>query len=272
MHLLTSKAGAFSFQTIYLPFAMRYFSEIAYNGANFHGWQKQDNAASVQEVIEQAFSTILGAKTEITGCGRTDSGVHASQYFLHFDFEGVFPKEFLKRINKFLPKDIVVKEIFPVNENAHARFDATYRSYIYHIVLDKNPFETDLAWYFPFFENLNFGKMKQAASLLLAYSAFQPFCKSHTDAKTMNCHMYQSKWILDEQSRKLSYHISADRFLRGMVRLIVGMCLNVGLEKLTLDEVRDVMDRQVLLKRSWSVPPQGLFLTEVQYDWKKIKI
>lgn len=246
---------------------MRYFSELAYNGTNYHGWQKQPNAFSVQEVIEQAFSTILGAEIEVVGCGRTDTGVHASQYFIHFDFEGNFPKEFLRRVNQFLPKDVVIRRIIPVNDDAHARFNAIRRSYAYHIVLEKNPFETNLAWHFPFFEKLDFEKTQLAAALLLNYTDFQPFCKTNTDVKTVKCRLYRSEWVLNEEQRKLIYHITADRFLRGMVRLIVGMCLNAGLGKVSLDEIREAMEQQILLKKSWSVPPHGLFLTEVKYDW-----
>ena len=244
---------------------MRYFSELAYKGTNYNGWQRQPNAPSVQQTIEEALATILTA-IEIVGCGRTDTGVHASQYFLHFDFEGKFPKEFRRRLNKLLPEDIAIRSIYEVAANAHARFDATRRSYEYHIVLDKNPFLTDTAWYFPFFEKLDLEKTQAAAALLLNYQAFQPFCKSNTDVHTMECALYRSEWVFDEATRSLVFHISANRFLRGMVRLIVGMCLNVGLGKLELDEVRHALDRQVLLKKSWSVPAEGLFLTEVRYQ------
>ena len=244
---------------------MRYFSELTYNGTNYNGWQRQPNASSVQETIEQAFSTILGADIEVVGCGRTDTGVHASQYFMHFDFEKEFPKEFLKRVNKFLPEDIAIRQIFQVDDEAHARFDAVRRSYAYHIVLEKNSFETNTAWYFPFFEKLDFEKTQQAAALLLDYAEFQPFCKSNTDVKTMKCDLLRSEWILTAEQKRMTYHISANRFLRGMVRLVIGMCLNVGLQKITLEDVRQALEQQTLVKKSWSVPPHGLFLTEVQY-------
>ncbi|MBI5914949.1 MAG: tRNA pseudouridine(38-40) synthase TruA [Bacteroidetes bacterium] len=245
---------------------MRYFSELAYLGTKYNGWQKQPYSPSVQQTIEQAFSTILGTAIEVTGCGRTDTGVHASQYFMHFDFEGKFPKEFLRRINKLLPPDVAIRSVFEVAPDAHARFDAVRRSYEYRIVLEKNPFQSGTAWHFPFFEKLDVEKTQQAAALLLRYEEFQPFCKSHTDAKTMSCALTRSEWVLDEAAKSMVFHISADRFLRGMVRLIVGMCLNVGLGKVELDEVREALDRQILLKKSWSVPPEGLFLTEVVYQ------
>ncbi len=245
---------------------MRYFSELAYKGTNYSGWQRQPNAPSVQQVIEEALSTILGKTIVVTGCGRTDTGVHASQYFLHFDFEGKFPEEFLRRINKLLPSDVAIRSFVEVTPDAHARFDAVQRSYEYHIVLDKNPFLTDTAWHFPFFEKLDLEKTQAAAALLLNYGEFQPFCKSNTDVHTMECTLFRSAWVLDEATRRMVFHVSANRFLRGMVRLIVGMTINVGLGKIEMDEVRDALERQVLLKKSWSVPAEGLFLTEVRYS------
>ncbi len=249
---------------------MRYFSELAYRGTNYKGWQRQPNASSVQQAIEEAMATVLGSAIEVVGCGRTDTGVHASQYFMHFDWEGAFPKELLRRLNKLLPADIAIRSIHGVAPDAHARFDAIQRSYEYHIVLDKNPFGTHTTWHFPFFDKLDLEKTQQAAALLMNYKEFQPFCKSNTDVHTMECTLFRSEWVLDEAgptgaSRRLVFHISANRFLRGMVRLIVGMCLNVGLGKVELDEVRQALDQQVLLKKSWSVPPEGLFLTEVRY-------
>lgn len=210
-------------------------------------------------------ATILGASIEVTGCGRTDTGVHASQYFMHFDHDGVFPKDFLRRLNKLLPPDIAIHSTHEVPPSAHARFDAVRRSYEYHIGLDKNPFGDDMTWHFPFYDKLDLGKMDLAAALLLDFKEFQPFCKSNTDVHTMKCDIYRSEWALNEAARKLVYHVSANRFLRGMVRLIVGMCLNVGLGKVALEEVRLALERQTLLNKSWSVPPNGLFLTEVGY-------
>ncbi len=244
---------------------MRYFTELAYNGTNYNGWQKQPNAASVQETIEQALSTILGTEIEIVGCGRTDTGVHASQYFMHFDFEGNFPKAFLNRVNKFLPQDIAIRQIFEVEESAHARFDAIRRSYEYHLFFEKNPFEIKTAWHFPFAEKPRFELVQEAAALLTKFGEFAPFCKTNNDAKTMECDLMHSEWVVDEKTGRWVYHISANRFLRGMVRLIVGMCLNVGLGKISPDSVRQALEQQTSLEKSWSVPAHGLFLTEVKY-------
>lgn len=243
---------------------MRYFAELAYNGTSYSGWQMQPNSESVQAVIQNAFSTILGTAIEFVGCGRTDAGVHASQYFAHFDFEGTFPASFLHRVNKLLPKDIVIYHIFEVKPDAHARFDAYQRSYEYHITFIKNPFQTQTAYFYPFTQKPDFDKMQAAAHLLLAYREFQPFCKSNHDAKTLQCDLTLSEWVLINEN-KWVFHITSNRFLRGMVRLIVGMCLNVGLEKVSLEEVKEALENQSLLKKSWSVPPEGLFLTEVKY-------
>ncbi len=258
---------------------MRYFSELAYLGTNYHGWQRQPNGISVQETIEDTFLTLLGKEVEVVGCGRTDTGVHASQYFMHFDFEGEFPKNFQDRLNRMLPQDIAIRRIFQVPDTAHARFDAIRRSYEYHIVFEKNPFERQTAWYFPFpmpkallwrgtpssWKKFDLEQAKEVASMLHEFEEFAPFCKTHTDARTMKCQIFRSEWALNEQGTGMSYHVSANRFLRGMVRLIVGACINAGLGKISPADVRKALESQSLLQKSWSVPPEGLFLSEVRY-------
>jgi tRNA pseudouridine38-40 synthase len=193
--------------------------------------------------------------------------VHASQFFIHFDYDQIFPKGFVSRLNKFLPKDISIKSIFEVAPDAHVRFDAYHRSYEYHLSFFKNPFFINTAYYYPFAANLDIEKMQEAANLLLHYDAFFPFCKSNSDAKTMFCELRRAEWVLDEKERKLVFHISANRFLRGMVRLIVGMCLNIGLGKVEIGEIKAAMDQQKRLKRDLSVEAKGLFLTEVRYPF-----
>ena len=245
---------------------MRYFSELAYKGTNYHGWQRQPNALSVQERVEEAFSTILNERIEVVGCGRTDAGVHASQYYLHFDFDGTIPKGLVKRVNLFLPKDIAIRRVFEVGETMHARFDAIMRSYEYHIVFEKTPFEIETAWHYYLAKKVNINILNEAATLLLYYKEFSPFCKTHHDAQTLECDLYRCEWVLDEKKGRLVFHISANRFLRGMVRLIVGMCTNVATGKLPLEKVKAAMDSQIMLEKSWSVPPEGLFLSEVKYE------
>ncbi|MDX1665964.1 MAG: tRNA pseudouridine(38-40) synthase TruA [Saprospiraceae bacterium] len=244
---------------------MRYFAELSYRGTPFHGWQRQPNAPSVQQTLEEAFSTVLNTSITFTGCGRTDAGVHALKYFAHFDFEDAFPSSFLRRINKFLPPEIAVGRIVEVAREAHARFDAVERSYVYRITLRKDPFAVDSAYHFPFADKLDLDITHRAARLLLNFSEFFPFCKSHSDAKTMRCDLRQAEWIVKRE--ELEFHIAADRFLRGMVRLIVGMCLNAGLGKVQLAEVERALAQQQRLDNSWSVPPQGLFLNSVKYPY-----
>lgn len=244
---------------------MRYFAELAYKGTHFYGWQKQPDQISVQETLDQAFSTILDPNIEVTGCGRTDTGVHAKQYYMHFDFEGEFPEKFINRINKFLPKDIVIYRVFEVPPEAHARFDAVHRAYEYHFDFDKNPFRIDTAYYYHFADRLDKERMQEAAALLLKYEDFFPFCKTNTDVKTMRCQMFRSEFEFFPEQRRMVYHVAANRFLRGMVRLIVGMLLNVGLGKTNLEEVREALEKQQRLKRSYSVPPQGLYLCDIRY-------
>lgn len=246
---------------------MRYFAEIAYNGTHYCGWQKQPNAVSVQATIEAALSTILRKEVLIVGCGRTDAGVHSSQYFIHFDDEVPLPEGFMNRLNKFLPKDIAFFNILPVHDAAHARYDAFYRKYGYYLSFQKNPFSSNTTYHFPFGHQLDFRRLQAAAELLLDYEDFFPFCKTNSDVKTMKCLLQQSEWQWLEQDRRLVYHIAANRFLRGMVRLIVGMCLNVGLGKVSIETVRQALDHQIRLEKSWSVPPQGLFLEEVHYEY-----
>jgi len=246
---------------------MRFFVELSYNGTPFSGWQRQPNATTVQSTLEDAFSMILRSPIQVTGCGRTDTGVHAKQYFMHFDFSEDFPKHFLDRLNKVLPAEIAIHRIFAVENDAHARFDAYHRSYEYHLVLSKNVFEKETTYHFPFEQFLDFDKMNEAASLLMNYDEFFPFCKTNTDVKTMICDLKRSEWVTDKSTGKLIYHVSANRFLRGMIRLIVGMCLNVGTGKVELTTVQEAMEQQIRLKKSWSVPPQGLFLCDIRYPF-----
>ena len=246
---------------------MRYFAELAYNGTRFHGWQRQPESISVQEVIEDALSTLLRQKITVTGCGRTDTGVHARQYFLHFDSANPLPENLVWKLNSYLNDDIAFYDLFEVAPEAHARFDANSRSYEYHLELHKNPFSQETAFYYPQSRHLDFGKMQEAADLLLNYEEFFPFCKSHTDVKTMRCELSRAEWIKDMEGKKMVFHISANRFLRGMVRLIVGMCLSVGVNKYPLSAVKEALDKQERLQKSWSVPPQGLFLTDIRYPF-----
>lgn len=248
---------------------MRYFARLAYNGTAYFGWQKQPQQLSVQEQIESALSTVFNTQTEIVGCGRTDTGVHAREYFIHFDSPYILPEGFVRRINKLLPKDIAFYKFYAVHGDAHARFDATSRSYSYFIDLKKNPFDFNTSYFFPFGDQIDPISLQQAASVILDYEDFFPFCKTDSDAKTMKCSVRQSEWTFLPEQQRMVYHITANRFLRGMVRLIVGMCLNVSMDKLSIKEVREALDNQTRLNKSWSVPPEGLFLTQIKYPYIK---
>jgi tRNA pseudouridine38-40 synthase len=249
---------------------VRYFAELAYNGRPFFGWQKQPQQASVQQTIEEALSLLLREPITIVGCGRTDTGVHARQYFIHFDVQTPLHEKFKARLNNYLPSAIAFRRFVLVDDAAHARYHANYRSYTYYISRQKNPFAEHTRYLFPFIQQLDTGKMREAAHLLLAYTSFFPFCKSNNDLKNYNCQLYGCEWSFLDQEYQL--HIAANRFLRGMVRLVVGMCLNVGLGKVSLQEVHTALEQQTRLERSWSVPPQGLFLEEVRYDETKVSM
>ncbi len=245
---------------------MRYFVELAYNGRNYSGWQRQPHNMTVQQMIEESMSTILNTEIAVTGCGRTDTGVHASQYFFHFDFDGTFPKAFINRLNKFLPKDIVFYDIIEVETEAHARFNAYSRSYEYVIDLRKNPFSPHTSYHYPYPDLPDFDLMQEAARLLLEYREFATFCKTNHDAKTMICELSRSEWVKVGEYQWI-YHVTSNRFLRGMIRLIVGMCLNVGRKKIQLETVRKALDEQVQLDKSWSAPADGLYLKDIRYPF-----
>jgi tRNA pseudouridine38-40 synthase len=252
---------------------MRYFITLAYNGTRLSGWQRQPNAPSVQQRLEDVFSLLLRQPIEITGCGRTDAGVHARQYVAHFDYAEAFPKSFLERANQLIGQDIALYRLSPVANTAHARFDATERSYQYTLSFQKNPFFAETEWFFAQAKKLDWEKMQAAAAVLIQknalgepqYTAFAPFCKTHSDAQTMDCTISRSEWIFADDGAL--FHISANRFLRGMVRLIVGMCVNIGLGQIQLDDLHTALQNQEPLKKSYSAPPTGLFLTDIKYPF-----
>lgn len=247
---------------------MRYFVELAYNGKPYHGWQNQPNAISVQQVLEHALSTLVSDTISITGAGRTDAGVHASQMFAHFDTETVFSEENLVyRLNAFLPPDISIYSIFKVKPDAHARFDAISRSYRYQISLEKNPFAIDFAYFFR--ANLDVEAMNKACDILFEYKDFQCFSKSNTDVKTYICTISKAHW--KQEGTELHFEITADRFLRNMVRAIVGTMIEVGLGKISVSDVHEIIKSKDRGKAGYSVPAHGLYLTKIEYP-KEIKL
>ncbi|QDO92639.1 tRNA pseudouridine(38-40) synthase TruA [Formosa sediminum] len=241
---------------------MRYFLELSYNGTAYHGWQNQPNARSVQEVIETALSVILKEKIAIMGAGRTDSGVHAKQMFAHVDVSAELDTETLRyKLNSYLPKDIAIHHIFKVKADAHARFHATSRTYLYRIALQKNVFNFDNAYFVK--QKLNIENMIAAANMLLSYSDFECFSKSNTDVKTYLCNI--TAVHLEMVDTELHFTITADRFLRNMVRAIMGTLINVGLGKLEVDDMHRIISSKKRSEAGYSVPAKGLYLTHITY-------
>ena len=244
---------------------MRYFVSLAYNGTRFEGWQEQPSGNSVQQRVAQALSTVLRSPIAVVGCGRTDTGVHAAQYMLHFDAATTLPNNLLLRLNHLAGKDIVLHQIWAMQPEAHARFDAVSRSYYYRISTVRDPFSQETAWFLAQAAHIDRTKMQAAAQLLLEYHEFAPFCKAHGQAQTMRCTLSRAEWVFDDTAHTWTFHISANRFLRGMIRLIVGACIYIGLGKMSIEDLRQALHTQTSLPKPYSVPPQGLFLHDIRY-------
>ena len=240
---------------------MRFFIEISYKGTNYHGWQVQPNANTVQAEINKVLSTILNAKIEVMGAGRTDAGVHAKQMFAHFDYGKEFdvPKTMMK-LNSFLKDDIVIHAIFSVSNDAHCRFDAISRVYKYNIVQSKNPFADDA--YFVH-KKLNITAMNMACDYFLGKQDFTSFSKANTQTFTNDCNVVFAKW--SQENDVLVFTIKADRFLRNMVRAIVGTMLEVGVGKISADDVKDIIAQKDRCLAGTSVPANALFLSKIEY-------
>jgi len=251
----------------------RYFIELSYDGSNYHGWQVQPNAVTVQELLDKALTTLLRQPIQTTGCGRTDTGVHAKEYFAHFtphppeggaeDAFQKFPLQGVRGLNALLPQDIAIKNIIPVNPEAHARFDATLRSYEYHIHFEKDPFLHGYSWLVRDTPNLEL--MNQAAAIVMEYTDFSCFSKSNTQVKTNNCKIAKAVW--EQTGNGIVFKISADRFLRNMVRAIVGTMMMVGKGEIPPGDVRKIIQSKNRSNAGMSVPACGLYLTEVKYPY-----
>lgn len=240
--------------------------KLAYRGANFHGWQSQPNAVSVQSTIEDALTTIVRTPIKITGAGRTDTGVNARMMIAHFDVKQPLPSPdgLVKALNSLVGKDITIYSIDQVHDDAHARFDATSRTYHYYIHTEKSPFLYPLSWQAPV--NLNFERMNKAAEILLKIDDFTSFAKLHTDVKTNICNVTYAKWEQINENQWM-FVITADRFLRNMVRAVVGTLVDVGRGKITLQQFMDIISAKDRCAAGTSMPAHALFLWEVTYPY-----
>jgi len=241
----------------------RYFVKLSYKGTHFHGWQIQPNAISVQEVLQKAFSLLLREDIAVVGAGRTDTGVHALNYIAHFETVKRIenPNQLIYKLNSFLTDDIVVYDIFPVSDEMHARFSAISRTYEYRIHQKKNPFLTDTSLYL--YEKLDFELMNSAAEILFEYKDFTSFSKLHTNTKTNFCKILRAEWI--ERDNQNIFIITADRFLRNMVRAVTGTLLDIGRGKISKDDFRKIIESKDRSSAGVSVPARGLFLTEIKF-------
>lgn len=236
---------------------------LSYRGEPFHGWQIQPNAVSVQETIERALSTLLRVKTKITGAGRTDTGVNARKMVAHFD-AATIPENLVRSLNSLVGKDIAIQAVAQVHDTAHARFDATSRTYHYYAIEEKSPFFYPLAWKAP--KDLDYELMNEAARILLHTEDFTSFAKLHSDAKTNICRVSRAEWIPIGDGAWV-FIITADRFLRNMVRAVVGTLVEVGRGKITVEEFQRVIERRDRCAAGTSMPPQALYLWDIAYPF-----
>jgi len=243
----------------------RYFIHLAYNGSDYHGWQVQDNAPTIQASLNKALSTLLNTEINVVGCGRTDTGVHASDFYAHFDFAVELNSEerieLIFKLNRFLPVSIVIFDLFPVNNEVNSRFDAISRTYKYNISLRKDPFFDAFSCFV--YGDLDIDLMNKAAKEMMSYTDFTSFSKLHTQTKTNNCKIIKAEW--EAEGHKLIFTIKADRFLRNMVRAIVGTLLDVGRQKITIDDFKQIIESRNRSDAGYSVPAKALFLEKVEY-------
>lgn len=243
--------------------AMRYFITLSYDGTPFHGWQIQPNGISVQEVLQRGLSTILRRETDVVGAGRTDTGVHARMMVAHFDYDGELDcRQTAYRLNRILPPTVAVSKVEKVDEGMHARFSARSRTYHYYIHTEKNPFMRHYSYRTPY--ALDFGLMNKAAEILTEYDDFGAFCKSNSDAKTTICHVTAARWHRTGET-SWYFEITANRFLRNMVRAVVGTLIEVGRGRLSPDGFRRVIEGGRRTAAGESMPGNALFLERIEY-------
>jgi len=239
----------------------RYFLEVSYKGSAYSGFQSQLNANTIQAEVERAFKILHKKEATLVGSSRTDAGVHARQNYFHFDFPGKLPHQFVYKMNAILPGDIVVRKLVPVNDDAHCRFDAISRTYLYYIYQQKDPFLRDRAYYFPY--KLQIEKMLNAAELLKQFKDFASFSKRKTQVKTFDCNIYRSEWEMHENI--FLYRVTANRFLRGMVKGLVATMLLIGRNKISLDEFVSIIESRNCERANFAAPSHALFLESVNF-------
>ncbi|MDQ3141966.1 MAG: tRNA pseudouridine(38-40) synthase TruA [Bacteroidota bacterium] len=244
---------------------MRLVLEISFDGTKYSGWQIQKNEVSVQSTLEEKLALLLNRPIQLVGCGRTDAGVHARQFFLHFDVDP-FELERLKlhSMNAVLPLTISVKNMYGAADEFHSRYQANLRKYIYTIHSSKDPFLVTTSFYYPSFDTISISKLQEAAKWIKEMQEFSSFVKSNSGLKNFECSIHQSEWM-QRNTTEWEYHISANRFVRGMVRLIVGMCLNYANGSIQKDEIWEAIQNKKQIDKSWSVPALGLSLVQVHY-------
>jgi tRNA pseudouridine38-40 synthase len=248
---------------------LRYFFHIGYNGFYYRGWQRQPHGQNIQQIVEATLSKVLKAPLSIMGCGRTDAMVHASQFFFHVDIEREWDFDLIFRLNKTLPDDIAVFEIIPVQENSHARFDASLRSYDYFIHTYKDPFlTTSSSLYLE--PNLKLDEMKKAVALLTQYNDYRAFCKTPAVYRTTICQVTSARLFIDENGDRLRFHISANRFLGRMIRILMGKLLEIGKGQLSVNEFESCFITRQTPKLIEPAHPQGLYLSKVTYPYLDI--
>ena len=245
---------------------MRTFLHIGYKGTNYHGWQRQPNVISIQQTIEEALSKMLRKEITVVGCGRTDAGVHASQYFLHFDFHETIDYDIVFRLNKMLPEEIAIFEAIEVDQNRHTQYDATKRTYQYLLHFKKDPFLHDISSYYDF-DSIDFEKMIEAVELIPQFKNFRSFCKSPDIYKHTNCNVSSAKLFLNKNKDRMRIEFCSNRFVRGMIRLLVLRIIEIGKGNLDIETFKNYLSAEVELPFKTFAYPQGLYLSKVEYPY-----
>ena len=250
-----------------MPRKVRYALELAYKGTKYRGWQSQLNGTTLQEVIEAELSKLYQTQITIMGCGRTDAEVHASYFVAHFEAYQEMPHRFLFRLNQMLPKDIAIYTVSEVTDKFHARFSATYRKYIYKTTFVKNPFDEDGVLFL--YQTPDIALMNQACKVLLAHTDFASFCKRTADNKTTICDLMEAEWKMEQGN--LVFHVKANRFLRNMVRALVGTLLEIGNGKTRIEDLEAILKSGERSKSGKSVAAKGLYLADIGYNWDEYR-